>query len=149
MEKGLENVQKCQEHLRNTLEKKIDSVEEKIALTVEEKYAVVEQKVEPEILQGLHTSADENKTPEILQEYASEVERLANLAFSDHPATVREVISLQYFVDGLKEGEIQRAIRMADVQDLKSALELKAANEASCRDHHSIREARVTADAPG
>ncbi|GFX09596.1 uncharacterized protein TNCV_2029621 [Trichonephila clavipes] len=30
------------------------------------------------------------KTGESLQEYASEVERLANLAFSDHPATVRE-----------------------------------------------------------
>ncbi|GFY02091.1 uncharacterized protein TNCV_5099521 [Trichonephila clavipes] len=62
------------------------------------------------------------KTGESLQKYASEVERLANLAFSEHPATVREVISLQYFVDGLKEGEIQRAVRMADVQDLKSAL---------------------------
>ncbi|GFX11425.1 retrovirus-related Pol polyprotein from transposon 412 [Trichonephila clavipes] len=42
------------------------------------------------------------KTEESLQENASEVERLAILAFSDHPATVREVISLQYFVDGLK-----------------------------------------------
>ncbi|GFX59836.1 uncharacterized protein TNCV_4130791 [Trichonephila clavipes] len=30
------------------------------------------------------------KTGESLQEYASEVEKLANLAFSDHPATVRE-----------------------------------------------------------
>ncbi|GFX56200.1 uncharacterized protein TNCV_1631291 [Trichonephila clavipes] len=30
------------------------------------------------------------KTGESLQEYASEVERLANLAFSDHPATARE-----------------------------------------------------------
>ncbi|GFT09227.1 uncharacterized protein TNCV_2640631 [Trichonephila clavipes] len=39
------------------------------------------------------------KTGEGLQEYASEVERLANLAFSDNPATVRETISLQYFVD--------------------------------------------------
>ncbi|GFV49856.1 uncharacterized protein TNCV_1391381 [Trichonephila clavipes] len=29
------------------------------------------------------------KTGENLQEFASEVERLANLAFSDHPATVR------------------------------------------------------------
>ncbi|GFW58964.1 uncharacterized protein TNCV_2830701 [Trichonephila clavipes] len=29
------------------------------------------------------------KTGESLQEYATEVERLANLAFSDHPATVR------------------------------------------------------------
>ncbi|GFW44265.1 uncharacterized protein TNCV_1746941 [Trichonephila clavipes] len=92
------------------------------------------------------------KTGKSLQEYASEVERLANLAFSDHPATVREVISLQYFVEGLKNGEIQRAVRMADVQDLKSALlyalKLEAANETSCRDHHSIRVARVTADAP-
>ncbi|GFV91173.1 CCHC-type domain-containing protein [Trichonephila clavipes] len=37
---------------------------------------------------------------------------------------------------------------MADVEDLKSALKLEAANEASCRDRHSIRGARVTADAP-
>ncbi|PRD34451.1 UNVERIFIED_CONTAM: hypothetical protein NCL1_14558 [Trichonephila clavipes] len=88
------------------------------------------------------------KTRESLQEYASEVERLANLAFSDHPATVREVISLQYFVEGVEDGEIQKAVRMADVQDLKSALKLQAANEASCRDRHSIRGARGTADAP-
>ncbi|GFX38333.1 uncharacterized protein TNCV_3813791 [Trichonephila clavipes] len=90
------------------------------------------------------------KTTESLQEYASEVERLANLAFSDHPATVRETISLQYFVDGLKEGEIQKAVRMADVQDLKSALlyalKLEAATQASRKDRHFIRRARVTAD---
>ncbi|GFW78231.1 uncharacterized protein TNCV_137001 [Trichonephila clavipes] len=59
------------------------------------------------------------KTGESLQEFASEVKRLANLAFSDHPATVREVISLQYFGDSLKEKEIQKAVRMADV--VKSA----------------------------
>ncbi|GFY18155.1 uncharacterized protein TNCV_2045611 [Trichonephila clavipes] len=92
------------------------------------------------------------KTGESSQEYASEVERLANLAFSDHPATVRETISLQYFVDGLKEGEIQKAVRMADVQDLKSALlyalKLEAATQVSRRDHQSIRGARVTLDAP-
>ncbi|GFX45193.1 uncharacterized protein TNCV_3432411 [Trichonephila clavipes] len=62
------------------------------------------------------------KTGESLHEYASEVERLANLAFSDHSVTVREAISLQYFVDGLKDGEIQNAVRMADVQELKSPL---------------------------
>ncbi|GFT31398.1 uncharacterized protein TNCV_608301 [Trichonephila clavipes] len=48
------------------------------------------------------------KIGESLQEYASEVERLVNLAFSAHPATVREIISLQYFVDGLKEGKSRR-----------------------------------------
>ncbi|GFV41338.1 uncharacterized protein TNCV_1301981 [Trichonephila clavipes] len=92
------------------------------------------------------------KTGESLQEYASEVERLVNLAFSDHPATVREAISLQYFVDGLKDGEIQKAVRMADVQDLTSALlyalKLEAATQASRRDRQSIRGARVTADEP-
>ncbi|GFS65083.1 uncharacterized protein TNCV_1635821 [Trichonephila clavipes] len=92
------------------------------------------------------------KTGESLQEYAFEVERLANLTFSYHPATVREVISLQYFVDGLKEGEIQKAVRMADVQDLKSALlyalKLEAATQASRKDHHSIRGARVIGDEP-
>ncbi|GFW64583.1 uncharacterized protein TNCV_3514051 [Trichonephila clavipes] len=87
------------------------------------------------------------KTRESLQEYASEVERLANLAFTDHPATVSEVISLQYFVNGLNNEEIQKTVRMADVQDLKSALKLEVANEASFKDRHSIRGARVTADA--
>ncbi|GFW36884.1 uncharacterized protein TNCV_4349251 [Trichonephila clavipes] len=41
---------------------------------------------------------------------------------------------------------------MADVQDPKSALlytlKVKATNEASCRDSHSVRGARVTTDAP-
>ncbi|GFU62587.1 uncharacterized protein TNCV_2599181 [Trichonephila clavipes] len=49
-----------------------------------------------------------------LQEYASKVERLANLAFSDQPATVREVISLQYFVDCLKEGDGEIEIENAN-----------------------------------
>ncbi|GFW58041.1 uncharacterized protein TNCV_2741871 [Trichonephila clavipes] len=92
------------------------------------------------------------KTGESFQEYASEVERLANLAFTDHPATVRETISLQYFADGLREWEIQKAVRMADVQDLKStllyALKLEASIQASRRDRQSIQGARVTLDAP-
>ncbi|GFY12550.1 uncharacterized protein TNCV_2447411 [Trichonephila clavipes] len=92
------------------------------------------------------------KTGESLQEYATEVERLANLAFYDYPATVREAMPLQYFVDGLKDGEIQKAVRMADVQDLKSAqlytLKLEAATQASRRDRQSIRGARRTADEP-
>ncbi|GFY17973.1 gag-Pol polyprotein [Trichonephila clavipes] len=75
------------------------------------------------------------KIREILQEYASKIERLDNLAFSDHPVQVREKISLQYFVDALKKGEIQKAVRMADVQDLKSvllyALKLEAVTQAS------------------
>ncbi|GFX94884.1 uncharacterized protein TNCV_2379571 [Trichonephila clavipes] len=92
------------------------------------------------------------KPEESLQEYAFEIQRLDNLAFSDHPLTVRKVISLQYFVDGLKNGEIQKSVRIADVQDLKSALlyalKLEAATQINRRDRHSIRGARVTADEP-
>ncbi|GFS61525.1 uncharacterized protein TNCV_4312301 [Trichonephila clavipes] len=77
------------------------------------------------------------KTGESLQEYASEV------GFLRHPSTVRELICLQYFVDSLKDGEIQRAARMADVQDLKSVLlyaqKLEAATQASHRERQSIR----------
>ncbi|GFY36380.1 uncharacterized protein TNCV_3450831 [Trichonephila clavipes] len=58
----------------------------------------------------------------------------------------------EYFVDGLKDGEIQKAVRMADVQNLKSALlyalKLEAATQASRRDRQSVRGARVTTDAP-
>ncbi|GFU09947.1 hypothetical protein TNCV_4522661 [Trichonephila clavipes] len=50
---------------------------------------------------------------------------------------------LQYFVDGLKDGEILRAIRMSNVQHLKSALlytlKLEAATQANRTDHYSIR----------
>ncbi|PRD24553.1 UNVERIFIED_CONTAM: hypothetical protein NCL1_43423 [Trichonephila clavipes] len=92
------------------------------------------------------------KTGDSLQDYDFKIQRLITLAFSEFSANVREMISLEYFVDGLKDEEIQRAVRMADVQDLKSALlyalKLEAANEASCRDSHSVRGARVTADVP-
>ncbi|GFT83229.1 uncharacterized protein TNCV_3425431 [Trichonephila clavipes] len=224
-------IQKCQD-LKNSSEKKISSVEEKIALKVGEKVGAVKKKMEEKIekikeqvverieemsqkiedlekkllacgnkneskfvpaspipvpaspvgeaaevlqtlpdkerlnLNSLYNGLDlrfgqkyskeyarlqmktiHQKTGKSLQEYASEIERLANLAFSDYPANVQEIISLQYFVDGLKDGEIQRAIRMADVQDLKSALKLEATTQASCTDRHSIRGARMTADA--
>ncbi|GFY44470.1 uncharacterized protein TNIN_45261 [Trichonephila inaurata madagascariensis] len=58
---------------------------------------------------------------------------------------------LQKTGESLQEwGNSEGAIRMADVTDLKSALlyalKLEAATQASRRDRHSIRGARVTAD---
>ncbi|GFS48648.1 retrovirus-related Pol polyprotein from transposon 412 [Trichonephila clavipes] len=61
------------------------------------------EEVKPEILQRLCPPADENKTSEprkSLQEYAFEMQRLTTLAFSDFSANVREMICLEYFVDG-------------------------------------------------
>ncbi|GFV69213.1 uncharacterized protein TNCV_3861371 [Trichonephila clavipes] len=92
------------------------------------------------------------KPEESLQEYAFEMQRLTTLAFSDFSANVQEMISFEYFVDGLKDEEIQMAVRMADSEDLKSALlyalKVETAIQASCIDRHSIQEARVTADKP-
>ncbi|GFX01433.1 uncharacterized protein TNCV_1864071 [Trichonephila clavipes] len=134
------------------MEKKVEEKIETIREEVSRNFSLMSQRVEDLekrlLASGNATNESKFKTGESLQEYASEVERLANLAFSDHPATVRETISLQYFVDGLKDGEVQKAVRMADVQDLKYALKVEAANEASYRDSHSVRGARVTTDAP-
>ncbi|GFU29436.1 hypothetical protein TNCV_418731 [Trichonephila clavipes] len=49
MQKGLENVQKCQEELKNSLEKKINSVEGRTAGKMKEEITVVEEKMEKEI----------------------------------------------------------------------------------------------------
>ncbi|GFV46613.1 hypothetical protein TNCV_4231 [Trichonephila clavipes] len=49
------------------------------------------------------------------------------------------------FVDGLKDGEVQRAVRSADSKDLEYhllySLELEAATQESGRDRHTIRGA--------
>ncbi|GFV93287.1 integrase_H2C2 domain-containing protein [Trichonephila clavipes] len=80
------------------------------------------------------------------------MQRLTTLAFSDFSANVREMICLEYFVDLLKDEEIQMTVRLADFKDLKSALlyalKVETAVQASCRNSHSIRGARVTADVP-
>ncbi|GFX31605.1 uncharacterized protein TNCV_688531 [Trichonephila clavipes] len=144
MQKGLENVQKCQEDLKNALEKKIDnveekinSVEEKIALKVEEKIAVVEEKIKKveQVEVRIREQVDE-RIEEVAGNFSHNCER-NNLCTVFH---------------GRPEGEIQKAVRMADFQDLKSALlyalKLEAATQASHKDRHFIQEPRVTADEP-
>ncbi|GFY07282.1 uncharacterized protein TNCV_5084691 [Trichonephila clavipes] len=101
---------------------------------------------------SLQMKTRRQKPEESLQEYAFEMQRLTTLAFSDFSANVREMISLEYFVDGLKDEEIQMAVRMAVFKDFKYALlyslKIEAATQASCIDRHSIREARVMTDEP-
>ncbi|GFW03303.1 gag-Pol polyprotein [Trichonephila clavipes] len=41
---------------------------------------------------------------------------LSHLAFSDCPTEVREVLALQHFIDGVRDLEIQKALRMADLR---------------------------------
>lgn len=59
---------------------------------------------------------------ETLQELATYVERLTFLAYPDYPAEVRKHFFFQYFIDETRDPDIQKALRLADFQDIKSAL---------------------------
>ncbi|GFX16047.1 retrovirus-related Pol polyprotein from transposon 412 [Trichonephila clavipes] len=91
----------------------------------------------------LQLKSRQQKVSETLQELATDVERLSHLAFSDCPTEVGEVLALQHFVDGVRDPEIQKALRMADLKDLKGALvfamKFEAAQQATRKDRHPIR----------
>ncbi|GFT03909.1 retrovirus-related Pol polyprotein from transposon 412 [Trichonephila clavipes] len=94
-------------------------------------------------LQQTQLKSRQQKVSETLQELATDVERLSHLAFSDCPTEVREVLALQHFIDGVRDPEIQKALRMADLKDLKGALvfamKFEAAQQATRKDRHPIR----------
>ncbi|GFW24481.1 retrovirus-related Pol polyprotein from transposon 412 [Trichonephila clavipes] len=91
----------------------------------------------------LQLKSRQQKVSETLQELATDVERLSHLAFSDCPTEVREVLALQHFIDGVRDPEIQKALRMADLKDLKGALvfamKFEAAQQATRKNRHPIR----------
>ncbi|GFX12178.1 CCHC-type domain-containing protein [Trichonephila clavipes] len=91
----------------------------------------------------LQLKSRQQKVSETLQELATDVERFSHLAFSDCPTEVREVLALQHFIDGVRDPEIQKALRMADLKDLKGALvfamKFEAAQQATRKDRHLIR----------
>ncbi|GFW14376.1 retrovirus-related Pol polyprotein from transposon 412 [Trichonephila clavipes] len=91
----------------------------------------------------LQLKSRQQKVSETLQKLATDVERLSHLAFSDCPTEVREVLALQHFIDGVRDPEIQKALRMADLKDLKGALvfamKFEAAQQATRKDRHPIR----------
>ncbi|GFT02247.1 CCHC-type domain-containing protein [Nephila pilipes] len=101
----------------------------------------------------LQLKSRQQRQSETLQDLATDVERLSHLAFADCPADVRDTLALQYFIDGVKDPEIQKALRLAELKDLKSALvyglKYEAAQQASRRDRHLVRGAEITNSDPG
>ncbi|KFM75817.1 hypothetical protein X975_16651, partial [Stegodyphus mimosarum] len=95
----------------------------------------------------LQLKSRQQKPTETLQELATDVERLFHLAFSECLTETREILSLQYFIDGIRDPEIQKALRMADVKDIKSALvyamKFEVAQQATRRCHHPVRVVQV------
>ncbi|GFX98617.1 hypothetical protein TNCV_1501951 [Trichonephila clavipes] len=178
MEKGLENVQKCQEDLKISLEKKIDSVEEKINTLedrivgkMEEEIALVEDKMEKKVEGRIERFREEEWLRGNFNLVSQRVEDLEkkllaggneNKSKNFPVATFPKHVPVTAFAGPVKlstsdgkiswEGEIQKAVRMADIEDIKSALlyalKLEAVTQASRRNHQSIRGARVTLDVP-
>ncbi|PRD20425.1 UNVERIFIED_CONTAM: hypothetical protein NCL1_54662 [Trichonephila clavipes] len=141
IEKKLEQVE---ERIREQVDERIEGVAESFSL-ISQRMEDLEKKLLPQILQGLRTPADGKQDIRNSKKVCRSLPLKCNLAFSDFSANVREMICLEYFVDGLKDEEIQMAVRMAGFKDLKSALlyalKGEATNEASCRDSHSVRGA--------
>lgn len=69
------------------------------------------------------------------------------MAHSDCPADVRDNLVLQYFVDGVRDPDIQKTLRIADIKDKKSALvysmTFETAQQASHKNRHIIRIASI------
>jgi hypothetical protein len=95
----------------------------------------------------LQLKSRRQKAGETLQELAAEIEKLSQLAFSECPTDVRDGLALQYFIDAIRDPEIQQALRIADNKDLKSALvyamKIESAQQATKKEHRFVRGATV------
>ncbi|GBL77985.1 hypothetical protein AVEN_41393-1, partial [Araneus ventricosus] len=68
---------------------------------------------------------------ESLQELAADVERLMSLAYAECPLDVRESLAAQYFVDAIRDEDMQHSTRLTDAKDLKSSLAYSMKYEAA------------------
>jgi hypothetical protein len=62
------------------------------------------------------------KSGENLQEFAADVERLVHLAYPNGPAQFHHEIGTSVFVDGVRDGELQLALRLARHNKCANAL---------------------------
>lgn len=76
---------------------------------------------------------------EHFSEYATELQRLALLTFSDCPGTARDRIALEYFLDGILDLEVQERVRDAAPVTLHQALQTAIRIDAN---HRATRAAR-------
>ncbi|GBM41522.1 hypothetical protein AVEN_261547-1 [Araneus ventricosus] len=62
------------------------------------------------------------KPGESLQALAADVKRLMSLAYAECPMDVQESLAVQFFVDAIRDEDMQLRTRLMDFTDLKSAL---------------------------
>ena len=64
----------------------------------------------------------QQKSGETLQEYEADIARLLRLAYPNAPDSFYEQFAVEAFVDGLRDGETQQALRLARPKTLDDAL---------------------------
>ncbi|KAJ8951518.1 hypothetical protein NQ318_000214 [Aromia moschata] len=83
------------------------------------------------------------KSNESLQEFEADIARLVRLAYSSTPENVMERLTVQAFLDGLRDTETRQALTLARpsklVDALARALEFEAAKQ-SCRGQAKVRK---------
>ncbi|GFS82595.1 gag-Pol polyprotein [Nephila pilipes] len=83
------------------------------------------------------------KAGESIQEFVADIQRLSHLAFSDCPVETRQDLTLQNFIDSMRDPETQKALRLAYVKDIGYALiyahKIEATQQVTHKDWHLIR----------
>ncbi|KAJ8933328.1 hypothetical protein NQ318_020831 [Aromia moschata] len=89
---------------------------------------------------------------ENLQHFEVDILRLVRLAYPTAPPEFLEQLSIQHFIDGLRDSETQQALRLGRHRSLNDALshalKLIAAKVAS-RGHVKVRRVSAVDEAPG
>ncbi|KAJ8915714.1 hypothetical protein NQ315_000648 [Exocentrus adspersus] len=82
---------------------------------------------------------------ETLQEFSTDIERMVRLAYPEAPAEFIKQLNVQSFIDGVKDPELQQALRLGRFKTLSEAviygLEFEAAKNVSRR--NKVREVKV------
>ena len=64
----------------------------------------------------------QQKSSESLQEFEADIRRLINLAYPGATEEFREQLSAQYFIDGIRDQEVQKVLRIAKFDNSREAL---------------------------
>ncbi|KAJ8912330.1 hypothetical protein NQ315_005935 [Exocentrus adspersus] len=82
---------------------------------------------------------------ETLQEFSTDIERMVRVAYPEAPEEFIKQLNVQSFIDGVKDPELQQALRLGRFKSLSKAviygLEFEAAKNVSRR--NKVREVKV------
>ena len=71
------------------------------------------------------------ESKETLQEFEADISRLVHLAFPDAPENMIQALAIQRFIQGMRDSEIQQALRIAHTKTLSDALSIALEHEAA------------------